>query len=180
MIGGTRFYDRREIRDVLAYLRLVANPTDEVSLRRVINVPEARHRRHERSRSSASTQRDQGIALRRRARRTPGRPGVGASRSRRSADSCDLDAASSPRSRSPADEIVDEVLGRTGYRETSRPRRSRDGPVDAIEAEGRLENLEELAAVDGEPRGPRGLPAGDGARRRDRRPRRLAAVGSVS
>ncbi len=39
VIGGTRFYDRREIRDVLAYLRLLANPGDEVSARRVVNVP---------------------------------------------------------------------------------------------------------------------------------------------
>lgn len=39
LIGGTRFYQRREIKDVLAYLRLVQNPNDTVSLRRIINVP---------------------------------------------------------------------------------------------------------------------------------------------
>ena len=37
--GGTRFYDRREIRDIVAYLRLLTNPLDEVSLKRIINVP---------------------------------------------------------------------------------------------------------------------------------------------
>ncbi|HBG21726.1 MAG TPA: DNA helicase PcrA [Peptococcaceae bacterium] len=37
--GGVRFYERKEIKDILAYLRLVANPADEVSLRRVINEP---------------------------------------------------------------------------------------------------------------------------------------------
>ncbi len=37
--GGTRFYDRREIRDIVAYLRLLVNPLDEVSLKRIINVP---------------------------------------------------------------------------------------------------------------------------------------------
>lgn len=39
IIGGMRFYDRREIKDVLAYLRAIANPADSVSLLRVINTP---------------------------------------------------------------------------------------------------------------------------------------------
>ena len=39
VVGGTRFYERREIRDVLAYLRVIANPADDVSLRRILNVP---------------------------------------------------------------------------------------------------------------------------------------------
>ena len=39
IIGGTGFYDRQEIKDALAYLRAIANPNDDVSLRRIINVP---------------------------------------------------------------------------------------------------------------------------------------------
>jgi DNA helicase-2/ATP-dependent DNA helicase PcrA len=39
VVGGTRFYDRREVRDILAYLRVVANPDDEISFRRIVNVP---------------------------------------------------------------------------------------------------------------------------------------------
>ena len=39
VVGGTRFYDRREIKDALAYLRAVVNPADEVSVKRVLNVP---------------------------------------------------------------------------------------------------------------------------------------------
>jgi DNA helicase-2/ATP-dependent DNA helicase PcrA len=39
VVGGTRFYDRREVKDALAYLRAVVNSTDEVSLKRVLNVP---------------------------------------------------------------------------------------------------------------------------------------------
>ena len=39
VIGGTRFYDRREVKDALAYIRCAANPLDEVSLKRILNVP---------------------------------------------------------------------------------------------------------------------------------------------
>jgi DNA helicase-2/ATP-dependent DNA helicase PcrA len=39
VVGGVRFYERREVRDMLAYLRVIANPEDTVSLRRILNVP---------------------------------------------------------------------------------------------------------------------------------------------
>ncbi|GAA0261448.1 DNA helicase PcrA [Actinomadura nitritigenes] len=39
VVGGVRFYERKEIRDLLAYLRVLANPEDTVSLRRILNVP---------------------------------------------------------------------------------------------------------------------------------------------
>lgn len=39
IVGGIRFYDRREIRDVLAYLRLLVNPADDMALRRIVNTP---------------------------------------------------------------------------------------------------------------------------------------------
>jgi DNA helicase-2/ATP-dependent DNA helicase PcrA len=39
VVGGTRFYDRREIKDAMSYLRAVVNPADEVSVKRVLNVP---------------------------------------------------------------------------------------------------------------------------------------------
>jgi DNA helicase II / ATP-dependent DNA helicase PcrA len=39
VVGGLRFYDRKEVKDVIAYLRLIANPADTVSLKRVINTP---------------------------------------------------------------------------------------------------------------------------------------------
>lgn len=39
LVGGTRFYERREIKDAIAYLRAVANPDDDVNLRRILNVP---------------------------------------------------------------------------------------------------------------------------------------------
>ena len=40
VVGGVRFYERREVRDALAYLRVLANPDDVVSLRRILNTPE--------------------------------------------------------------------------------------------------------------------------------------------
>lgn len=39
IVGGTRFYDRKEIKDILAYLRLVSNPDDDISFTRIVNVP---------------------------------------------------------------------------------------------------------------------------------------------
>ena len=39
IFGGQKFYDRKEIKDIIAYLRVLVNPTDDISLRRIINVP---------------------------------------------------------------------------------------------------------------------------------------------
>ena len=53
VVGGTRFYDRREVKDALAYLKAVVNPADEVSVKRVLNVP--KRGVGDTSRSAAST-----------------------------------------------------------------------------------------------------------------------------
>ena len=46
VVGGVKFYDRREVKDALAYLRALVNPDDEVSWKRIVNTPQARRRRH--------------------------------------------------------------------------------------------------------------------------------------
>ena len=44
VVGGVGFYARAEIKDMLAYLRYVVNPSDSVAFRRIVNVPRRRHR----------------------------------------------------------------------------------------------------------------------------------------
>ena len=39
IVGGVRFYERKEVKDALAYLRAIANPDDEINLRRILNTP---------------------------------------------------------------------------------------------------------------------------------------------
>ncbi len=39
IVGGMKFYERKEIKDILAYLKLIANPSDSLSLKRIINIP---------------------------------------------------------------------------------------------------------------------------------------------
>jgi DNA helicase II / ATP-dependent DNA helicase PcrA len=143
VIGGARFYDRREIRDVLAYLRLVVNPYDEVSLRRVINVPK-------RGIGDTTVTKIGAFAAQH------GMPFAEAIAHARGAGVTGRSLAAiggflklvadlaEMRDR-PASEIVDEILARTGYRESLES----EALIAAasMDAEGRLENLDELRAV---------------------------------
>ena len=142
VVGGTRFYDRREVKDAMAYLRAVVNPADEVSVKRVLNVPK-------RGIGDASIAKldalaaAEGIgfvdALRR--AETPASPGRPSAASSRSSPS----STSSPRwpptrgeegGHGPGD-VLQAALDRSGYLAELEAE-------DTVESAGRIENLGEL------------------------------------
>jgi DNA helicase II / ATP-dependent DNA helicase PcrA len=141
VVGGVRFYERREVRDLLAYLRLIANPADEVSLRRVLNVPK-------RGIGDRAEEYVAAYATRERipfaeALRTPGEvPGLAARSATAIAGFNALidDLREQAAAGGPVAELVEAVLDRTGYQvslETSQD--LQDGT--------RVENLQELVSV---------------------------------
>ncbi len=141
VVGGVRFYERREVRDLLAYLRVLANPADTVNMRRIVNTP----------RRGIGEKAEQAVAL----FADRERIGFGAALER-----VDEIAALATRSLTaikefttllgdlrdladagtPAAEVAEAVVDRTGYLASL-------GAEGEIEAEGRRENLAELVAV---------------------------------
>jgi DNA helicase II / ATP-dependent DNA helicase PcrA len=148
VIGGTRFYDRREIRDSLAYLRLVVNPTDEVSLRRVLNMPRRGVGGTTLSRLVAFA-REQQItfvdALRQ--AEAAGAAGKALAGIGSFLELIDELSRNQTDARPPAD-VLGDVLERTGYLDMLELE-AKSGGARTIEAEGRLENLSELLSVAG-------------------------------
>ena len=144
VIGGTRFFDRREIRDALAYLRLVENPSDEVSLRRVINVPRRGIGQTTVSRLAAyaqATGSSFGEAL-----ASPTSAGVGTKISRAIGDFRHLLGQFVGLATRPPAEVLEQVLERSGYLAELEELSHLPG-TGALEAEGRIENLAELITM---------------------------------
>jgi len=141
VVGGVRFYERREVRDALAYLRMLVNPDDQVSLRRILNVP----KRGIGDRAVACVQ---SLADRERItfwealRRAEEAPGL-ATRSLtniRGFVAMVEELQSMVEAGERADVILETVLSRSGYLEQLE---ASDDPQDAT----RVENLGELVAV---------------------------------
>ncbi|WP_277675492.1 DNA helicase PcrA [Saccharopolyspora rectivirgula] len=142
VVGGVRFYERREIRDALAYLRVLDNPDDTVSLRRILNVP--KRGIGDRAESVVAGYAEQerisfGTALRHAAE---GRIEQLNTRSRRAiAGFVDLlDELRELVGTGDVAQVLEAVLDRTGYRAEL------DGSGDPQDAT-RLENLDELITV---------------------------------
>jgi DNA helicase II / ATP-dependent DNA helicase PcrA len=140
VVGGVRFYERREVRDLLAYLRLIANPADEVSLRRVLNVPKRGIGDRAEEYVAAFAQRA-GSTFAQALARPADVPGLAARSASAIAGFNALigelrDLAES----GPVAELAEAVLDRTGYTE------SLESSSDLQDAS-RVENLKELVSV---------------------------------
>lgn len=139
MIGGTKFYDRKEIKDLLAYLRLISNPNDDLSFERVINEPkrgigktsieklQSYAAAHDISLFDAAAEADfTGISA---------KAAKAVVNFRRM-----IDNWTKQQEFLSATDLVDEVLETTGYEEMLRTDKT-------LEAQSRLENIEEFKSV---------------------------------
>ena len=140
LVGGTRFYERREVRDAMAYLKAVANPGDEVSVKRALGTPK-------RGVGATSVAKIDALAAQRgltfyEALGQCGEAGVIGRAAAGVRQFCELIDASAALEASPA-AVLTEVLERAGYLDELRAERS-------VEADGRLENLAELVGTAGE------------------------------
>jgi len=137
VVGGFKFYERKEVKDVLAYLKFLLNPQDAVSLRRIINEP----RRGIGETTLAHLEnyaRREGVSLWEALRRAEEVPGLGTAACRKVKQFVEMaEGLASRLEGCSVPDFLKTVLEETGYLEALR----QEG---TFEAEGRLENLEEL------------------------------------
>jgi DNA helicase II / ATP-dependent DNA helicase PcrA len=141
VIGGTKFYERAEIKDAVAYLTLLLNPEDSVSLQRVVNSPRRGIGKTSEGRllAHANTVGRPPLELLAEPERIPG---LGAAAVKAMGRFAELIASLGERAaeRGSVAELLQATLNESGYLESLEAERT-------IEAEGRIENLEELVGV---------------------------------
>jgi DNA helicase-2/ATP-dependent DNA helicase PcrA len=139
VVGGVRFYERREVRDLLAYLRVLANPTDTVNLRRILNVPRRGIGDRAEAMLAAFAERER-VPFADALTRIDEVPGVAT----RSAKAVREFTAMMAELRAVVPDgpvaVLEATLERTGYL-------AELTAEDSIEAQGRVENLRELVGV---------------------------------
>ncbi len=137
LIGGVRFYERKEIKDIMAYLRIVQNPVDSVGLRRIINVP-ARGIGQSTFNAIEEEMQSSGRNLWSVIQHIGNVASVGARARTKLAEFASLIAGlQAEREHATVSEMVQRVLDRTGYQRSLEEE-------NTLEAQSRLENLGEL------------------------------------
>ncbi len=141
VIGGTKFYERAEIKDAVAYLSLLVNPSDQVSFGRAVNSPRRGIGDTSQSRIAAHAN-TTGLPIWEVVGRAESVPGLGAAAIRSIFRFHEMIESLAQRARAgaPVAEVLEATLGESGYLEALEAERT-------VEAEGRIENLEELIGV---------------------------------
>ena len=141
VIGGTKFYERAEVKDAVAYLSLLVNPSDQVSFGRVVNSPRRGIGNTSQGRIAAHAN-TTGLPIWEVVAQVEDVPGLGAAAIKavsRFHETVEGLAARAEAGASVA-EILEATLRESGYMEALEAERT-------VEAEGRIENLEELVGV---------------------------------
>ena len=140
IFGGTRFYERAEVKDIVAYLRLIANPRDEVSLRRIINVP-PRGIGKTTVKAVEEYARANGVSFLEALKGVEEIPGLTSRAGKKIGEFIELVYGFAQfAGEHEVHELLEEVWDRTGYMADLEAQRT-------IESEGRIENLKELLSV---------------------------------
>ncbi|MGD7790059.1 UvrD-helicase domain-containing protein [Propionibacteriaceae bacterium Y1700] len=141
VVGGVRFYERKEIRDAIAYLRAIANPADDVSVRRILNVPKRGIGQRAEACIEALATREQ-IPFADALRRSDEAPGLATRSAKQIAGFVDLidRHAAMVADEVPADQVLSSLLAESGYLDELQ---ASSDPQDQT----RVENLLELVAV---------------------------------
>ena len=142
IVGGHKFYDRKEIKDIMAYLKLVANPSDSMSFNRIINVPKRGIGQATTSKLAAFAD-EMGGGIYEAIRNVELAPISSAAAKKLMAFSDQLTAAIAYAQDHTVSELTDKILEDFGYIKALKEEEAQG----SLEAAARLENLQEFATV---------------------------------